>query len=380
MYFASPVGDSPEARRYSRINRFLSLADAVLGLELMLLLFLSGASGTLRDWSFRLAGVDAYALALLFYVLMLSLIGKVLSLTLDYYSYRLDREYQLSTQRFGGWAWDQIKGFLVSFVISVLLAELLYLGIREFPQAWWIVCWALFMVLFVVFAQLAPIVLFPIFYNFRPLENDGLRERLTRLSTRAGTQVRGVYEWMLSEKSKKANAALTGLGNTRRIILADTLLANYSDDEIEAVLAHELGHHVHRHIPKSIIMQAAISFLGFWILKLVVRYSYQSANWFNSQYDFANLPLIVLVTAGLSLVLLPAMNAYSRFNERQADRYAWSNVASVEPFITAMNKLSEQNLSERTPPRWIEVLFHSHPAVSKRIAAAEAWSAKASKA
>ncbi len=380
MYFASPVGDSPEARRYSRINRFLSLADAVLGLELMLLLFLSGASGTLRDWSFRLAGVDSYAFALLFYVLMLSLIGKVLSLTLDYYSYRLDREYQLSTQRFGGWAWDQIKGFLVSFVISVILAELLYLGIRQFPQTWWIVCWALFMVLFVVFAQLAPIVLFPIFYNFRPLENEGLRERLTRLSTRAGTQVRGVYEWMLSEKSKKANAALTGLGNTRRIILADTLLANYSDDEIEAVLAHELGHHVHRHIPKSIIMQAVISFLGFWILKLVVRYSYQSANWFNSQYDFANLPLIVLVTAGLSLILLPAMNAYSRFNERQADRYAWSNVASVEPFITAMNKLSEQNLSERTPPRWIEVLFHSHPAVSKRSAAAEAWSAKASKA
>ncbi len=380
MYFASPVGDSPEARRYSRINRFLSLADAVLGLELMLLLFLSGASGTLRDWSFRLAGVDSYAFALLFYVLMLSLIGKVLSLTLDYYSYRLDREYQLSTQRFGGWAWDQIKGFLVSFVISVILAELLYLGIRQFPQTWWIVCWALFMVLFVVFAQLAPIVLFPIFYNFRPLENEGLRERLTRLSTRAGTQVRGVYEWMLSEKSKKANAALTGLGNTRRIILADTLLANYSDDEIEAVLAHELGHHVHRHIPKSIIMQAVISFLGFWILKLVVRYSYQSANWFNSQYDFANLPLIVLVTAGLSLILLPAMNAYSRFNERQADRYAWSNVASVEPFITAMNKLSEQNLSERTPPRWIEVLFHSHPAVSKRIAAAEGWSAKANKA
>jgi STE24 endopeptidase len=123
-------------------------------------------------------------------------------------------------------------------------------------------------------------------------------------------------------------------------------------------------------------MQAVISFFGFWLLKLVVRYSYQSAGWFNSQYDFANLPLIVLVATALSLILLPALNAYSRFNERQADRYAFGNIPSIEPFVTAMNKLSEQNLSERNPPRWVEILFHSHPAVSKRIAAAEAWNAR----
>ncbi len=375
MYFASPIGDTPEARRYNRINRFLTVADAVLGLELMLVLWVSNASNALRDFSFTL-GFDNYALALFFYVLILSLIGKLLSLTFDYYSFRLDREYHLSTQTVPAWTWDQVKGFLVSLVISTLLAELLYFCIRQWPQAWWIVCWAFFLVLFVLFAQLAPIVLFPIFYHFKPLENDTLRERLTQLSTRAGTKVRGVYEWMLSEKSKKANAALTGLGNTRRIILADTLLSNYSDDEIEAVLAHELGHHVHKHILKSIAMQAAVSFLGFWLLKLVVRYSYQSANWFNSQYDFANLPLIVLVASGLSLVLLPALNAYSRFNERQADRYAWDNIASVEPFITAMNKLAEQNLSERNPPRWVEILFNSHPPVGKRVAAAETWSAK----
>jgi STE24 endopeptidase len=375
MYFASPTGDGPDARRYSRINRFLSLADALLGLEVMLVLLFSNATNTIRDFSFRL-GFHNYALALLFYIFIISVIGKLLSLTLDYYSYRLDREYHLSNQNFRQWAWDQVKGFLVSLVISALLAEILYLGIREFPQTWWLVCWAVFMVLFVLFAQIAPVVLFPIFYQFKPLENDTLRDRLTELSTRAGTRVRGVYEWMLSEKSKKANAALTGLGNTRRIILADTLLTNYSDDEIEAVLAHELGHHVHKHIVKSIVMQAGVSFFGFWLLKLVVRYSYQTAGWFDSQYDFANLPLVVLVATGLSLVLLPALNAYSRFNERQADRYAWSNIASIQPFVTAMNKLAEQNLSEKNPPRWVELLFHSHPAVGRRIAAAETWGAK----
>jgi len=375
MYFAAPMGDTPEARRYNRVNRFLTVADAVLGLELMLVLWLSSASGSLRDFSFRLA-LQNYTFALFVYVLLLSLIGKLLSLTFDYYSFRLDREYHLSNQTVRSWTWDQAKGFLVSVVISTLLAELLYFCIRQWPQAWWLICWAFFLALFVIFAQIAPIVLFPIFYRFKPLENEGLRERLTQLSTHAGTKVRGVYEWMLSEKSKKANAALTGLGNTRRIILADTLLSNYSDDEIEAVLAHELGHHVHKHIFKSIVMQAAVSFLGFWLLKLVVRYSYQSADWFTSQYDFANLPLIVLVASGLSLVLLPALNAYSRFNERQADRYAWRNIATIEPFITAMNKLAEQNLAERNPPRWVEILFNSHPPIGKRVAAAEAWAAK----
>jgi STE24 endopeptidase len=377
MFLAPPAGDSSEARRYNRISRGLGIADAALGLVLMAVLLVTGLSKDLRDLSFQL-GVENYAFALLIYVLALSIIGKLLGLALDYYSFRLEHEYHLSNQKFRGWVLDQFKGFLVGLVIASILAELLYFAVRQWPQSWWIISWFFFLVLFVLFAQIAPVVLFPIFYHFKPLDNDRLRDRLTLLSQRAGTRVRGVYEWMLSEKSKKANAALTGLGGTRRIILADTLLANYTDDEIEAVLAHELGHHVHKHILKSILVQAGISFLGFWLLKLVVRFSYQQENWFSSQYDFANLPLIVLVTTVLSLALMPALNAYSRHNERQADRYAWQNIASIQPFVTAMNKLAEQNLAERNPSRWIEVLFHSHPPISRRITAAEAWAAKQS--
>jgi STE24 endopeptidase len=377
MYFVPPTGDTSEARRYNRISRGLGVADAALGLALMAVLVLTGLSGDLRDVSFRF-GAESYAFSLLIYVFFLSVLGKLLGVAFDYYSFRLEHEYHLSNQRFRGWVWDQFKGFLVGLVVAILLSQLLYFAIRQWPQSWWIICWAFFLVLFVLFVQIAPVVLFPIFYHFKPLENDRLRDRLTLLSHRAGTRVRGVYEWMLSEKSKKANAALTGLGNTRRIILADTLLANYTDDEIEAVLAHELGHHVHKHIVKSIAVQALISFCGFWLLKLVVRFSYQQETWFSSQYDFANLPLIVLVTTVLSLLLMPLLNAYSRSNERQADRYAWQNIASVQPFITAMNKLADQNLAERNPPRWIVLLFHSHPPVGRRIAAAEAWAAKKS--
>jgi len=186
-----------------------------------------------------------------------------------------------------------------------------------------------------------------------------------------------VYEWKLSEKSKKANAALMGIGATRRIILADTLLQNYSDDEIEAVLAHELGHHVRRHILKGILTQVGITFFGFWLTDQVLRYAL-THDWFPALdprlYDFANLPLIILVATVLGFLLMPAMNALSRMHEREADLYAWESIPAIGPFVTAMSKLAEQNLAERTPSRFVEWFFESHPSIQKRIAAAETWS------
>ena len=178
--------------------------------------------------------LQSYSLALFVYVIMLLVIGKVLGLGMDYYSFRLEHRYQLSNQKFRGWAWDEVKGFLVSAILAAILVELLYFVIRQFSQHWWLVAWVGILGVVVLLAQLAPVVLFPIFYKFEPLQDEELKLRLVRLGERAGTRVRGVYKWRLSEKSKKANAALTGLGNTRRIILADTLLADYSADEIEA--------------------------------------------------------------------------------------------------------------------------------------------------
>jgi Zn-dependent protease with chaperone function len=311
-----------------------------------------------------------------FYLGMLALISKLLGLGFDYYAFRLEHRYYLSNQKLRSWIKDQVKVFLVGLVIATILVELVYFTIRMSPEYWWLIAWAVFMVLFVLFAQIAPVVLFPLFYKFKPLENESLKERLLRLSQRAGTRVRGVYEWKLSEKSRKANAALTGLGATRRIILADTLLENYSEDEIEAVLAHELGHHVHRHIVKGILVQAGITLLGFWAANAVLHYAIEVRRMFESLADFANFPLLMLVSTVLSFVLMPALNAYSRFNERQADRYSLTSIPTVEPFITSMNKLADQNLAERNPTRLVEWFFHSHPAIAKRIAMAEAWGRK----
>jgi STE24 endopeptidase len=364
--------DSPQTRRYNRIRRWLGIADFMLGAVLLIVLLVTGWSGTLRDIALGDAAQN-YALAVFLYLLMLMTIAKLVGLSVDYYGFRLEHRFQLSNQRLRGWLWDEAKGFLVGLVLAAIVAELLYFIIRQAPQHWWLISWVVFLGLFVLMAQLAPVILFPIFYKFEPLQNEELKARLVRLSERAGTRVRGVYQWKLSEKSKKANAALTGLGNTRRIILADTLLDNYSSDEIEAVLAHELGHHAHRHIMKSIIVQAATTLLGFWAANWVLHYAVDRLHMFETLSDFANLPLLVLVTTVLSFVLLPALNAYSRFNERQADRYAFQSIARVGPFISSMNKLADQNLSEREPSPWVEWFFHSHPAISKRMKAAEAW-------
>ncbi|MGZ4817633.1 MAG: M48 family metallopeptidase [Terriglobales bacterium] len=373
--------DTPEARAYNRIRRRLSVFDFLLGLGFLLVLLFAvtprGArwSEVLRDWAWQGAR-QHYVLAVFLYLAMLLLIGKLLGFPLDFYGFRLEHRYNLSNQKLRSWLWDEVKGWLVGLVLGGIVAELVYWTIRAAPQRWWLIAWAVFIGLTVFFAQIAPVVLFPLFYKFQPLENEELCERLVQLSRRAGTRVRGVYEWKLSEKSKKANAALTGLGRTRRIILADTLLENYSPDEIESILAHELGHHVHRHIVKGILIQVVITFFGFWATAAILRYAVEQRQMFDTLSDFANLPLLALVSTLMSLLLMPALNAYSRYNERQADRYAFQSIPDVAPFISSMEKLAQQNLAERRPSRLVEWLFHSHPAIWRRIRAAEAFRRK----
>lgn len=370
-----PEASQPEtsdARQYNRLKRWLGVGDLAISLGFLVLLLATGWTNTLRDLATRMSS-EHYTLRLFYYVLFLSIISKALGSALDVYGFRVEHRFNLSNQRLGAWIRDEIKGWLLGLVLATVLSEIVYAVIQSSPEHWWVFAWLIFMGLFIFFAQIAPVVLFPLFYKFVPLQNEELKQRLVRMGERAGTRVRGVYEWKLSEKSKKANAALTGLGNTRRIILADTLLQNYDNDEIEAVMAHELGHHVHGHILKIILVQAVVTLAGFWAANEVLRYAIDQQKMFEHLSDFANLPLLVLVSSVLSLLLMPALNAYSRYTERQADRYCWRSVPSIKPYVTAMEKLNKQNLAESHPSRIVEILFHSHPPISKRIAAAQEW-------
>lgn len=364
--------DSEAARRYNRIRRELGLADFLLGVGMFAGLLAGGLTGHLRDFAL-FAARQNYTLAVFLYVLQLALLAKALGIGLSYYRFRLEHEYHLSNQKLKSWAWDEFKGWLLGLALATVVVELIYLAIRLAPQWWWVMAWAVFIVLYIFFTQVAPVAVFPLFYKFRPLEDEDLKQRLLGLSERAGTRVRGVYEWKLSEKSRKANAALVGLGNTRRILLADTLLKDYTHDEIEAVLAHELGHHVHKHILESIVVQVGITFAGFWAANQALRYAIERRGMFLSLSDFAGLPLLALVSTVMSFLLMPALNAYSRRKERQADRYSFQALPSIGPFVSSMEKLCEQNLAEREPSPVVEWFFHSHPAISKRVAAAEGW-------
>ena len=372
---SNPQPDRPEARQYNRSKRWVGMADQVMGIGFLVLLLATGWNRGLRDLSMKTGG-DHYWLQLFFYVLLLSAISKILGIGLDFYSFRLEHRFNLSNQKLGSWVKDQIKGWILGLIMVAVMAEIVYALIRTSPEHWWIFAWLVFTTLFILLVQIAPEVLFPLFYKFVPLQNEELKSRLMKLGERSGTRIRGVYEWKLSEKSKKGNAALAGLGSTRRIIIADTLLQNCNDDEIEALMAHELGHKVHSHILKSILIEALVTLASFWAANSVLQYAtreLQQTTKFQHLADFANLPLLGLVYGVLSILLMPAHNAYSRLTERQADLYCWKSVPSITPFITAMEKLTAQNLSERSPSRLVEIIFHSHPPTSKRIAAAEAW-------
>ncbi len=361
--------DSARVKRYHRTRRILSVTGFLLDLAVPVVMLFAGWSIALRAYAERVSPTPA--LALLAYLAIFGLTIKALGLPLDFLGgFWLEHRYGLSNLTGLGWVKDQLKSLAVGGVLGVLVMEFLYWTLGRWPSHWWIICGAAFTVFFVLLANLAPILIFPIFFKFKPLENPSLTARLLELSRRAGARVKGVFEWKLSEKTRKANAALMGLGNTRRIVLADTLLEKFSEDEVEAVLAHELGHHVHRHLLQGLAVQVSATFLGLYLANAVLlRFSRLFG--FRGLADFANLPLLALVSMALSLILLPAVNAHSRSLERQADAYALRAISNRSAFISSMEKLAELNCAERKPHPWIEFLFHSHPSVEKRIVFAQ---------
>ena len=361
------------AKAYHRTGRILGVAGFALDLVLLVALIFAGWTTGLRTFAEDMTSHPA--LALLIYFVLVGLILQLPGLPLSYLKgYRLEHRYHLSNQTFWNWVKDQLKGLALGGVLALLGVEFIYWTIRNWPATWWIISATAFIAFFVLLANLAPVLLFPIFFKFKPVEDEKLAERLMELSRRAGTRVRGVFEWKLSEKSKKANAALVGLGNTRRIILSDTLLENFSAEEVEAVLAHEFGHHVRHHVFRMIVVQTLTTYLGFYLANACLL-RWGQALGFRGVADFANLPLLILVSMGLSLILLPCVNSHSRWLERQADDYALKTIPTKAAFITSMEKLAEINLAERSPSAWIEFVFHSHPSIEKRIAYARSAAA-----
>ncbi len=362
-----------QAREYARIQRRWSIADLIFGVMYTLAWLVIGWSAALKS---AMQSVSANPLLLVAgYAIVFGGISLLLSLPLSYYTgFILPHRYGQSTQATRGWVTDQVKGLAVSGVFGLLMLEIIYALLRWAPDTWWLWAAGILLVFSVLLSNLAPVLLMPLFNKYVPLgeEHADLVARLRRLAEAAGTRLQGVYRFDMSRRTRAANAALTGLGNTRRVILGDTLLNEFTTEEIETVMAHELGHHVHRDIPLLIAAQLLITLVGLYLASVGLRWGVALFG-FNGPADIAALPLFALILGAYGLLTTPLENALSRWRERLADRYALETTNNPRAFISAMTRLANQNLAEVDPEPWVEFFFYSHPALSKRIAMAQRY-------
>ena len=366
-----------KATRYHRLRRRADLLGTAAAGTVLLVLSLTGGSARLRELG---AAISQWvpeslndAVMVMLTTILVMLILAIVELPFAYYhGHLLEHRYGLSTQTTVHWLSDQLKGIVLGLALAVVGTSVVYYALRQWPAEWWWISAAVFALATVGLAQLAPVVLLPIFYTFKPLDRPALVDRLMKLASAARTNVNGVFEWVLSSHTRKANAALAGLGRTRRILLSDTLLADYSEDEIEVILAHELAHHVHRDLWRGIAVQSLALFGGFYLASVMLD-GLAGPLSLRGTSDPAGLPALMLLGGIWTFLLMPVVNAISRAQERAADRYALQTTRNVDAFVTAMKRLSQQNLAEEYPSKLVRWLFYSHPPIRERIDAARAF-------
>ena len=371
---AIAMADSVKAvrdpKRYERVKLLFGLANLAIYIIVPVVVLVTGASASIRDViSAQTAGF--VVLGAVAYIVAASVVLELVTLPLGYVSgHLIERRYGLTRQSIFGWARDWLKGLLLQTALLGLFVACLYALLMMAPSYWWVWASLLFSAISIFMAAIAPIVLMPIFFKFEPLPEGELKDRLEQLSARLNTYVKGAYVWRLGDRTVKANAALAGWGKTRRIIISDTLIESHDADEIEVIIAHELGHHVNGDIWRGIGVQVAIIFASMWVINLVLVQWSDVFGLNGTIHDYANLPLLALVSTVVGLIALPLANTYSRRRETAADDFAIETTNMRAEFISAMEKLAKINLSNAEPHPIIETVLHSHPSVNRRIARA----------
>ncbi len=359
-----------KAKVYARIRRRLSYVNMGIAAIGVCLLVFTGIAGWLRDQLSALNWSPVHGwfpLQVVCFFLIVMLVYEIITAPLGYYGFTLSRRYGISVMTIKSWLRDLLVGLVLELALGIAALELIYWLLAAQPDSWWL--WVALALLFfsVIMANLAPVLLFPLFYKFHPMPEGELTQRLLALANRANTRVRGVYTFDMSRKTTAANAALMGLGNTRRIALGDTMLDRYTNEEIEVVLAHELGHHVHHDIWKLILSQSLITLAGLYLANVVFHWAVQTQHFYLGLADAATIPLLLALIALFSFIVMPLNNGFSRYVEYQADEYALQSTRMIEPFKGAMTRLANQNLSDIEPSPVIEFLFYDHPSVGKRL-------------
>lgn len=354
-----------KAKEYAYHSMRRSVIVSSISLVGMILILQFGLTVTLKEFVSVYVSSEWAIIAL--FLSIVYLIIWVVMLPLSYYEgYVVEHRYDLSTQTKRSWTTDQLKGFILGLVMIIGIIEVIYFLLREFPQVWWIIAWAFMTGFSILMTYIAPVLLMPIFFKYEPIEDDELKNNLTALAEKAGVNVIGVFEMKAEEKTRRAVGALAGIGRTRRILLSDTLLKNYTASEIEGVIGHELGHHVHRDIGKGIIEGAIFMFFGLFLADLFLKNTLGLFG-FEDIVDIAALPLFGLILGIFFMVLSPIENTLSRRAERQADLYELEIVNKPDDFISSMTKLCDQNLRDADPHPLVEFLTYDHPSGKRRV-------------
>lgn len=358
--------DIRRRKQYSALKIWMAIVQFVLTVAFLAIMLVSCASALLKD---LVAGwTGSFYLQVGLYVAILSGIFRLLFLPLDFYeSFLLEHKFGLSTQTVLGWAFKGLKKAVVYLPLLLFAGEALYFFLRFFPDYWWLLITAMWLLTTIVLSKIAPILIIPLFYKCKPLPDSDLQNKLLELGQRCGVSIRDVFEIRLSKETKKANAVVAGFGNGRRILLGDTLLKNYSADEIEAVFAHELGHIRLFHTWKILGFSTTVAMVCFYLTSLLFTRIVNQLG-FDHIHDIAAFPLLLLCLLLIGFVLVPIQNGYSRRLEKQADIFALGRIADNCSLTSALTKLGIQNLSDPSPNRLIELFLYDHPPIGKRVA------------
>jgi len=365
-----------QAKKYDCLHNWLFLVDLALMAVLLVVLMWGGKNGlsfAMQKLSASLLGNNPWAVTV-GYVIILLCGYTIFFLPYSWWKgFYLEHRYDLSNQSFSSWIWDEFKSFALTLILACIVFEIFYALLRVAGGTWWIWAACAWIILQVILGMVFPVLILPLFYKTVKLDRPDLTKKIGELAVTAGVSVLGVFRLDLSEKTKKANAMLAGLGNTKRILMGDTLLDTFSEDEVISVLAHEFGHYFHKHLLKLIAVASISAFAGMWIADRILHYT---AAWLDipSIDTIATAPLLVFALVLFSLLTMPLTNLLSRYFERQADQYALDTTANPDAFISAMDRLADQNLANKEPSPVIEFLLHSHPSIAKRISFAHTWS------
>jgi STE24 endopeptidase len=360
-----------EARRYNRIHLALTLIDMAVDvgyLGLMAFVFGPRIDAWLATFE-PLTGEKSILRLLALFGVVIGL-HICVSLPLSFYSgYVVEHRFGLSNQSFLRWLRNWSLGNVLAILLGAVLNTGLFWIIWNTGPYWWLIAAAAFFVVSIVLGQLAPVLIVPLFYKVEPLDSPELLDRMTRLAEGTGLTIEGVYRLGLSADTTKANAMLAGLGRTRRVLMGDTLLDKFSPDEIDVIFAHEIGHHVHRHIQKMIATGVVTSCAAFYVLDRVIT------AWANipaaAGAPTSALPLVMFTLTTFMMILSPLQNAVSRHYERQCDRYALRRTENAAAYRSAFLKLAKLNKADMAPHPLEVILLHSHPPIAKRLAMAE---------